>query len=143
MLSVTAVPLLKEAEPVLPTATLIPAGLEVTLSPLRPLAVTVSVAARAGAGAETGFSVSTADLVTPPPETEIVAAVWVVTAAVEMKKLVEVAPAGIRMAFGGSADALLLVSWNVWSTADGAAMVTTPMEPAEPVTEDGLTVMEA
>jgi hypothetical protein len=32
------------ADPLLPTATLIPVGLEVTRSPLRPLAVTVSVA---------------------------------------------------------------------------------------------------
>jgi hypothetical protein len=33
-----------DAEPVLPVETLMPAGLEVTLSPLRPVAVTVSVA---------------------------------------------------------------------------------------------------
>ena len=44
-LSVIEVPAAKEAEPVLPTPTLIPAGLEVTRSPLRPVAVTVSVAA--------------------------------------------------------------------------------------------------
>jgi hypothetical protein len=43
-LSVIDVPVANDAEPVLPTATLIPAGLEVTRSPLRPLAVTVSVA---------------------------------------------------------------------------------------------------
>ena len=42
-LSVIAVPLVKLAEPVLPTVTLIPAGLDVTRSPLRPLAVTVRV----------------------------------------------------------------------------------------------------
>ena len=42
-LSVIAVPLVKPAEPVLPTVTLIPAGLDVTRSPLRPLAVTVRV----------------------------------------------------------------------------------------------------
>jgi len=33
-----------DADPVLPTATLIPAGLEITRSPLLPVAVTVSVA---------------------------------------------------------------------------------------------------
>jgi hypothetical protein len=33
-----------DADPVVPTATLIPAGLDNTLSPLRPVAVTVSVA---------------------------------------------------------------------------------------------------
>ena len=43
--SVTAVPTGNDAEPVLPTATLIPAGVEETRSPLRPVAVTVSVAA--------------------------------------------------------------------------------------------------
>jgi len=43
-LSVMDVPVVNDADPVLPTVTLIPAGLEVTRSPLRPLAVTVSVA---------------------------------------------------------------------------------------------------
>jgi hypothetical protein len=43
-LSVIDVPLANVAEPVLATATLIPAGLEVIRSPLRPVAVTVSVA---------------------------------------------------------------------------------------------------
>ncbi len=43
-LSVIAVPVENDADPVLPTATLIPAGLEVTRSPLRPVAVTLSVA---------------------------------------------------------------------------------------------------
>jgi hypothetical protein len=43
-LSVIDVPVLNVAEPVLPTATLIPAGLELTRSPLRPVAVTESVA---------------------------------------------------------------------------------------------------
>ena len=38
------VPVVNDADPVLPTATLIPAGLEVMRSPLRPVAVTVSVA---------------------------------------------------------------------------------------------------
>jgi hypothetical protein len=43
-LRVIAVPVANDADPVLPTATLIPAGLEVTRSPPRPVAVTVSVA---------------------------------------------------------------------------------------------------
>ena len=43
-LSVIAVPAANDAEPVLPTLTLIPAGLDVTRSPLRPVAVTLSVA---------------------------------------------------------------------------------------------------
>ena len=44
-LSVIAVPVANEADPVLPTLTLMPAGVDVTRSPLRPVAVTVSVAA--------------------------------------------------------------------------------------------------
>jgi hypothetical protein len=43
-LSVIADPVANVAAPVLPTATLIPAGLDDTTSPPRPLAVTVSVA---------------------------------------------------------------------------------------------------
>jgi hypothetical protein len=42
--SVIRVPLANVAEPVLPTATLMPAGLDSTFSPPRPAAVTVSVA---------------------------------------------------------------------------------------------------
>lgn len=42
--SVIAVPVVNAAEPVLPTAALIPTGLDVTRSPARPVAVTVSVA---------------------------------------------------------------------------------------------------
>jgi len=42
--SVIAVPVENDADPVLPTATLIPAGAEATRSPLRPVAVTLSVA---------------------------------------------------------------------------------------------------
>lgn len=43
-LRVTLVPPANDADPVLPTLTLIPDGLEVTRSPLRPVALTVSVA---------------------------------------------------------------------------------------------------
>jgi hypothetical protein len=42
--SVIVVPVVKDADPVLPTATLMPAGVEVTRSPPRPVADTVSVA---------------------------------------------------------------------------------------------------
>ena len=42
--SVIAVPMENDADPVLPTATLIPAGVDVTRSPLRPVAVTLSAA---------------------------------------------------------------------------------------------------
>ena len=42
--SVIAVPTANDADPLLPTATLIPVGVDVTRSPLRPVAVTVRVA---------------------------------------------------------------------------------------------------
>ena len=62
-LSVSAVPVLNDADPVPPTATLMPAGLEVTLVPLRPVAVTVSVAVGPGGGAvaDCGVKLRTAD----------------------------------------------------------------------------------
>jgi hypothetical protein len=47
-LIVIVVPVANDAEPLLPTATLMPAGLEVTRSPLRPVAVTVSFKAEKG-----------------------------------------------------------------------------------------------
>ena len=43
-LNVIEVPVVNDADPELPTATLMPVGLDVTRSPLRPLAATVSVA---------------------------------------------------------------------------------------------------
>jgi len=43
-LNVIAVPVANDTAPLLPVATLMPVGLDVTRSPLRPLAVTVSVA---------------------------------------------------------------------------------------------------
>ena len=60
-LSVIGVPVANIAEPVLPTATLIPAGLEVTRSPLLPVAVTVTVA-----DCDAGFTDSVAVLGAPP-----------------------------------------------------------------------------
>ena len=62
--NVIAVPIANELEPLLPVATLMPAGLEDTRSPLRPVAVTVSVALCGGADA--GATVSVAVAVAPP-----------------------------------------------------------------------------
>lgn len=59
-LSVIDVPTLNVAVPVVPTDTLMPDGFDSTRSPLRPVALTVSVAACPG-----GFTVNTADFVTP------------------------------------------------------------------------------
>jgi hypothetical protein len=47
-LRVIDVPNANDAEPVVPTLTLMPAGLEITRSPLRPVAVTVSIAVCVG-----------------------------------------------------------------------------------------------
>jgi hypothetical protein len=63
-LSVIDVPVLNEAEPVLPTITLMPAGLDRMRSPLRPLAVTVSVAVVGGAPCGPTVSVAVRDV--PP-----------------------------------------------------------------------------
>jgi hypothetical protein len=59
-LNVIDVPTAKLAEPVLPTGTLMPDGLDMTRSPLRPVADTVNVAVSPG-----GFTVIDADRVTP------------------------------------------------------------------------------
>src|SRR5687767_8493293 len=59
-LRVIDVPVANDVEPVDPTLTLMPAGLDVTRSPLRPVAVTVKVAACDG-----GFTVRVAVRVTP------------------------------------------------------------------------------
>jgi hypothetical protein len=86
-LSVTLVPTGNAAEPVLPTATLTPAGLEVTRSPPRPVAVTVSVAFWPG-----GVTVSVAVRVTLLALAAIVTGVDAVTALVVTVKPALVAP---------------------------------------------------
>jgi hypothetical protein len=64
--SVIDVPVVNDADPELPTATLMPAGLEMTRSPLRPVALTVNVAVcpEGGGGALDGVIVSVALRVT-------------------------------------------------------------------------------
>lgn len=141
MLSVTAVPGANCADPVLPVATLRPAGFEITRSPLRPPAVTASDTVVA---ATAGFRVRVAERVTPPPETEIVASVCVLTGAVLMKKPPVVLPAGIRTEVEvNDAAGLLLLIWNIWSVAEVAAMVTVANVPVDPVTEAGLKAIDA
>ena len=141
MLSVTAVPGANCADPVLPVVTLRPAGFEITRSPLRPPAVTASDML---VGATTGLSVRVAERVTPPPETEMVASVCVLTAAALMKKPPVVLPAGIRTEVAvNDAAGLLLLIWSVWSVAEGAAMVTVANVLVIPVTEAGLNAIDA
>jgi hypothetical protein len=140
-LSVTTVPGANCVLPVLPVGTLKPAGFEMTRSPLRPPAVTASDMV---VGVTTGFSVKVADRVTPPPETEMVASVCVLTGAVLTKKPPVVPPAGIITEFEvNDADALLLLIWKIWSVAEAVAIVTVANVPADPLTDAGLNAMDA
>jgi hypothetical protein len=86
-LSVIAVPVANEAVPEVPTATLMPDGLENTRSPLRPVAVTVS-----GTSWPAGVTVSVVVRVTPPALAVIVTGVDAATAVVVIVKAALVAP---------------------------------------------------
>lgn len=118
---------------VLPTATLIPAGLEVIRSPLRPVAVTVNVTF-----AVAGFTVSAAVLVTPAKTAEIVAEVEAVTEVVVTVKLALVAPAG-TVTLAGTVAAVELSESDTTAPPEGAAAlkVTVPVEELPPWTVAG------
>lgn len=107
---VIVVPGANDAVPVLATGTLIPAGLDVTCSPCLPPAVTLSGTVVVGAG---GFTVSVAERVTPPPDTEIVTNVWLLTCGVLMMKLPRRLPAGIRTVLGTATAGLLLATEKI------------------------------
>ena len=109
-LSVIDVPVANDADPVLPTATRSPEGVELTVSPLRPLAVSVSVAVPVGGGELDGVTNNAADFVMPPPDTEIVTDVSTETDDVKMLKPPRVVPAGTIMPFGTDATAGLLLA---------------------------------
>lgn len=109
-LSVIDVPVANDADPVLPTATFSPEGVELTVSPLRPLAVSVSVAVPVVVEELDGVTSSVADCVTPPPDTEIVTRVSTETDDVKMLKPPRVVPAGTIMPFGTEATAGLLLA---------------------------------
>jgi len=65
-LSVTLVPEANDADPLLPVLTLMPAGADVIRSPLRPVAVTVSVTVCGGGGGGAGgVTVRVAERVVP------------------------------------------------------------------------------
>ena len=131
------VPVVNGADPVLPTATLIPAGLEVTPSPLRPVAVTVSVAVPVAAG---GATVSPAVRVTPPALAVMVATVDAVTDVVAMAAVALVAPAATVTLPGTVAAPLLLVSVTPIPPAGAADVnVTVACADVPPGTLAGLT----
>jgi hypothetical protein len=89
--SVMLVPDANDACAELPTATWIPAGLEVTVWPLRPVAETVRTTVGGGGGAA-GFTNSGASCCTPPAVAKTVSPVCVVTTAVGTWKAMLVAP---------------------------------------------------
>lgn len=124
----------KPADWVLPTATLIPAGLDITCSPLRPVAVTANVTFAPG-----GASVSAAVLVTPAKTAEIVTEVEAVTAVVVTVKVALLAPAGTMTLAGAVAAAELSESDTVAPPLGAAALkVTVPVEEVPPTTLLGL-----
>ncbi len=127
----------KLADWVLPTATLIPAGLDVTPSPLRPVAVTVKVTFVVA-----GFTVSVALRLIPPKEPEMLTAVEAVTEPVMAVKLALVAPAATVTLTGTLATAVLLLKKLTTAPPEGAALVrvTAPCDEAPPVTLGGLNV---
>jgi hypothetical protein len=135
-LNVMRVPLAKDADPEPPTATLIPAGLERTRSPLRPVALTVSVSVVAGGG--TGVTVSVPVRVTPALVPLIVAVVEALTAVVVTLNVALVWPAATVTLAGTVAAALLLESVTT-VPPPGAALVriTVPCEGLPPTTLAG------
>src|SRR4051812_8099861 len=110
----------------LPTGTLIPAGLEVTRSPLRPLAETVNVTVEGGGGAG-GFTVKVPIAWRPPAVAKTERAVDVVTGDVGTEKLNVCSPAGTVTLGGGLAAALFEVRFTMNPPA-GAGFVR-PMMP--------------
>lgn len=144
-LSVIVVPFAKEALAVLPTATLIPVGLDVTRSPPRPVAVTVSINVPLGGGGggdDCGVTVNVAARLAPPNVAVIVNAVEVVTGFVVTVKLALVAPAATVTLAGTLAAAVLLLKSVIDTPPDGAAplRVTLPCAEFPPTTEAGLSV---
>jgi len=135
-LSMIAVPVANDAEPVLPTLTLIPDGFDVTRSPLRPVADTVSVAIWAA-----GVTVSVVALVTPAYVAEMVTGVDAATVDVDAEKVAVVVPAGTVMVAGTLTAALPLDS-AITAPPAGAALesVAVPCELAPPVTVAGFIV---
>ena len=108
-----------------------PVGLDVTCSPVRPLAVTVNVTLAPG-----GFTVSAAVLVTPARTAEMVAEVEAVTEAVVAVKVVLVVPAATVALAGTPATAVLLLDSATTAPPAGAALVkvTLPCDVPPPVT---------
>jgi hypothetical protein len=133
---VMLVPEVKDACMELPTATLIPAGLDVTRSPFRPVAVTLRAAVVTGGAA--GFTVRGVSLVRPPAVAKMVRPVDVVTTAVGTEKDTFVSPAG-TVTVGGTVAIELLLDSDAVNPPAGAGLVNARIASVEspPVTTFG------
>jgi hypothetical protein len=138
IVNVIDVPVANDADPVLPTATLMPAGLDVTRSPLRPVAVTVNVAACEAAA---GVTVNVVVLLTAPEVAVMVTDAFAATVEVVAAKVALVAPAGMVTLAGTVATAVLLLESDTAAPPVGApaVSVTVPVDPFPPTTLAGLT----
>lgn len=105
--SVTLVPVENDAVPLVPVATLIPLGDDVTRSPPRPVAVTVSVAVCGGAAG--GLMVTPAVRVTPLELADTVTAVALLTVLVATLNVPTCAPAPTVTVAGTLATVVLLL----------------------------------
>lgn len=137
---VTDVPTVNEAEPVLPVVTLIPAGLDVIRSPLRPVALTVSVAfCGGGGGGAAAVTVRLAVFVTAFNVAVMVTGVDTVTLPVEIAKTALCEPTGTVTLVGTAATpALLLESATLVAVDAAAARTTAPCALEPPATVAGL-----
>jgi hypothetical protein len=136
-LSVIEVPLANGADAELPTDTLMPAGLDVMRSPLRPDAVTVSMNVPV---CPAGVTLSVVVRVTLPATAVIVTGVDTATVVVVIAKPALVAPCA-TVTPAGRVAALLLSLIVTANPPDGAAAVkvTVPCEGLPPTTDAGFT----
>jgi hypothetical protein len=143
-LRVMEVPAANEAEPLLPTATLMPDGLEITRSPERPVADTVRVADDPPPPLA-GVTFSVVDRVVPAKAPLSVTAVDAVTVCDVTVNVALVAPAGIVTLAGTVAAAVLLLDSVTVAPPDGAAALNVAVPCAfalPPAMLDGLTAIE-
>ena len=141
---VTDVPVVNDADALLPVVTLIPAGLDVIRSPLRPVAFTVTVALCGGGGGGGGgdatVTVRLAVFVTAFNVAAMVTGVDAVTLLVAMVKTALCDPTGtVTLAGTAATPGRLLESATVVAVAAAASRTTAPCALEPPETDAGLT----